>query len=63
MFTSMSDIGFPQNIHNYNLNLNKQSSKKDLGIKGQQNELITLEQIQRLMNTQNNWRVRTMTID
>ena len=24
MFTSMSDIGFPSNIHNYNLKVNKQ---------------------------------------
>ena len=23
MFTSMSDIGFPSNIHNYNLKVNK----------------------------------------
>ena len=28
MFTSMSDIGFPANIHNYNLKVNKQSQKE-----------------------------------
>lgn len=33
MFTSMSDIGFPSNIHNYNLKVNKQKervNKKEL---------------------------------
>jgi hypothetical protein len=29
MFTSMSDIGFPSNIHNYNLNVNKKNPKKE----------------------------------
>jgi hypothetical protein len=50
MFTSMSDIGFPQNIHNYNIKQNT-NSKKDLSLKANHNELISLEQFQRLMNT------------
>ena len=29
MFTSMSDIGFPSNIHNYNKNVDKQKEKKE----------------------------------
>lgn len=57
MFTSMSDIGFPSNIHNYNLKVDKQKERS------QKEELITPEQINRMMDTQNNWRVRTKTID
>jgi hypothetical protein len=55
MFTSMSDIGFPSNIHNYNIDVTKKREHKE--------ELITPEQVQRMMDTQNNWRVRTKTID
>lgn len=50
----MSDIGFPSNIHQ------KQNQKKHSKKTG---EIITTEQIQKMMDTQNNWRVRTMTID
>jgi hypothetical protein len=47
MFTSMSDIGFPSQ-----------------GVKaGEDSELLTAERVQRMLNTQNNWRVRTKTID
>ena len=53
----MSDIGFPSNIHNYNLK-NKGAKPKKGG-----EELISTDQIQRMMDTQNNWRVRTKTID
>ena len=64
MFTSMSDIGFPANIHNYNLKVNKQSQKERQATqRAQKEELITTEQIQRMMDTQHNWRVRTKTID
>ena len=42
MFTSMSDIGFPQNIHNYNIKQNT-NSKKDLSLKSNHSELITIE--------------------
>ena len=58
MFTSMSDIGFPSNIHNYNLN-----KKQAQLTKAKTGELITTDQIQRMMDTSNNWRVRTKTID
>lgn len=57
MFTSMSDIGFPANIHNYNLKISKHSQKPKT------DELITSVQIQKVMDTSNNWRVRTKTID
>ena len=53
----MSDIGFPSNIHNYNLKVNKQNQREH------KKELITPDQVQRMMDTQNNWRVRTKTID
>lgn len=53
MFTSMSDIGFPNNIHG----TQPQNRRKKGG------ELITADQIQRMMDTQNNWRVRTKCID
>ena len=48
MFTSMSDIGFTP-----------------VGVKKKPNngELVTTDQIQRMMDTQNNWRVRTKCID
>ncbi len=65
MFTSMSDIGFPANIHNYNLNVDNRASRKKLappaGKPG--GELITMDQVKRVMDAQNNWRVRTKTID
>lgn len=65
MFTSMSDIGFPANIHNYNLNVDNRASRKKIvshaGLPG--SELITMEQVKRMMDAQNNWRVRTKTID
>lgn len=48
MFTSMSDIGFPANIHNYNLKVDKQNQKERVTPK---EELITTEQIQRMMDT------------
>jgi hypothetical protein len=54
----MSDIGFPSNIHRYNLSISTQKSIKEQNI-----ELLTTDQIQRMMDTQNNWRVRTKTID
>jgi hypothetical protein len=57
MFTSMSDIGFPSNIHSQ---AKKPSMKQRSTNKG---ELLTPDQIQRMMDTQNNWRVRTKTID
>ena len=61
----MSDIGFPSNIHKYNLNVDNRASRKNLvapaGLPG--TELITMEQVKRMMDTQNNWRVRTKTID
>jgi hypothetical protein len=66
MFTSMSDIGFPANIHNYNLNVDNRASRKKLLPQGQRSqaaELITMDQVRRVMDQQNNWRVRTKTID
>lgn len=66
MFTSMSDIGFPANIHNYNLNVDNRASRKKLlpqGQRSQGGELITMDQVRRVMDQQNNWRVRTKTID
>ncbi len=38
MFTSMSDIGFPANIHNYNLKINKHGQPSS---KSKNDELIT----------------------
>lgn len=60
MFTSMSDIGFPSNIHNYNLKVNKQNKRREVNL---EEDLLSSEKIQRVIDTQNNWRVRTMTID
>ena len=61
----MSDIGFPSNIHDYNRNVDGRASRKKLvapaGLPG--TELITMEQVKRMMDAQNNWRVRTKTID
>ena len=45
MFTSMSDIGFPSNIH---ADATKAGLKNRLPKKG---ELITSDQIQRMMDT------------
>ena len=50
MFTSMSDIGFP-------------GGKKPESKRQDRRELITADQIARMMDTQNNWRVRTKCID
>lgn len=57
MFTSMSDIGFPSNAQT------KQAFAQKKGEKMGGGELISSDQIQRMMNTQNNWRVRTKCID
>lgn len=61
----MSDIGFPANIHNYNLNVDNRASRKKLAPPAGQpgGELITMDQVKRVMDAQNNWRVRTKTID
>jgi hypothetical protein len=53
MFTSMSDIGFPANIHNYNLNVDNRASRKKLVPQGQRSqggELITMDQVRRVMD-------------
>jgi hypothetical protein len=60
MFTSMSDIGFPSNIHKYNLRVNKHAQQRN---KDPNAPLVTAEKIRRMMDTGNNWRVRTKTID
>jgi hypothetical protein len=69
----MSDIGFPQDNQERRVSglhgrgklheLVRAQSGNMRSTKSMKGELLTLEQIQKLKDTNNNWRVRTTTID